>query len=98
MASIIERIRRKARKAVREFAIKQTHKHVDNAKVDPRIRYPSYKSFDDIIDVERLKALNRYVTERVERHAKNLDDERFTTGPLTISSEAPRSRGRGSST
>ena len=90
MASIIERMRRRARKTVREFAIKQTHKHVDKAKVDPRIRYPSYKSFDDIIDVERLKALDRYVTERVERHAKNLDDERFTTGPLTISTDAPK--------
>ena len=48
-----------------------------HADVDPRIRYPCYKSFDDIIDVERLKSLDGYVTERINRHAQAQRDEYF---------------------
>ena len=36
--------------------------------VDSSITYPCYKSFDDIIDVERLKSLDAYITERIKRH------------------------------
>lgn len=38
------------------------------ARVDPRITYPSYKSFDEFIDVERLHALDGYITQRIKRH------------------------------
>jgi hypothetical protein len=48
-----------------------------DAAVDPRIRYPCYKSFDDIIDVERLKSLDGYLTERISRHAQAQQDEYF---------------------
>ena len=41
-----------------------------DARVDPSISYPCYKSFDDIIDVERLKSLDSYITERIKRHQK----------------------------
>ena len=33
--------------------------------VDPRIAYPCYKSFDDLIDVERLRSLDEYITEGI---------------------------------
>ena len=39
-----------------------------DAPVDSSISYPCYKSFDDIIDVERLKSLDGYITERIKRH------------------------------
>jgi hypothetical protein len=40
------------------------------AKVDPRITYPCYKSFDEFIDVERLRSLDGYITERIQEHIK----------------------------
>ena len=39
-----------------------------DARVDPGIRYPCYKSFDELIDVERLKSLDGYIRERIQRH------------------------------
>jgi hypothetical protein len=36
--------------------------------VDPRITYPCYKSFDEFIDVERLKSLDGYITERISQY------------------------------
>lgn len=47
------------------------------AEVDPRVTYPCYKSFDQFIDVERLKSLDGYMTERVERHARTQADHHF---------------------
>jgi hypothetical protein len=40
------------------------------AKVDPRITYPCYKSFDEFIDVERLRSLDGYIIERIQQHIK----------------------------
>jgi hypothetical protein len=39
-----------------------------DAPVDSGIHYPCYKPFDDLIDVERLKALDNYIREGIERH------------------------------
>jgi hypothetical protein len=39
-------------------------------EVDPRVHYPCYKSLDDLIDVERLKSLDAYLTERLKTHAR----------------------------
>ena len=39
-----------------------------DAPVDPRIHYPCYVSFDDLIDVRRLKSLDGYIRERIQRH------------------------------
>jgi hypothetical protein len=47
------------------------------AEVDGRIRYPCYKSFDELIDVERLKSLDGYIAERVQRHARAQQDDYF---------------------
>ena len=38
-------------------------------EVDPRIHYPCYKSFDDLIDVERLKSLDAYIRDRLGAYA-----------------------------
>jgi hypothetical protein len=45
--------------------------------VDPRISYPCYKSFDEFIDVERLKSLDGYITERLEQRLKAQADDYF---------------------
>lgn len=46
-------------------------------EVDPRIIYPCYKSFDDFIDVERLKSLDAYLTGQIERHRSTQTDDYF---------------------
>jgi diaminopimelate decarboxylase len=56
-------------------------RQLENAYVDPRIEYPCYKSFDDFIDVDRLKALDGYVRERLERRTNDLQ---FSTGPMLL--------------
>jgi hypothetical protein len=58
-------------------------------RVDPRIRYPSYKSFDPFIDVDWLKSLDGYVTERIEKRLSDEGDIQFYTGPFTIGEKAP---------
>jgi hypothetical protein len=49
----------------------------DRFKVDSRIVYPSYKSFDEFIDVERLRSLDGYIAERIERHIKSDKEDYF---------------------
>jgi hypothetical protein len=47
------------------------------AEVDPRITYPCYKSLDEFIDVGRLRSLDGYITERIERHIAARQDDFF---------------------
>src|ERR1043165_9788770 len=58
-------------------------------EVDPRISYPCYKSLDEFIDVERLKSLDGYLTERILRHIRAQNDLRFYTGPYRLNDNAP---------
>ena len=62
---------------------------VQHARVDPSIRYPCYKSFDDLIDVERLKSLDAYVTSKIEEH-KEERDEKFYAGLMTLKATSPK--------
>jgi hypothetical protein len=50
---------------------------MSHPKVDSRISYPSYKSLDAFIDVQRLRSLDSYLTERVERHIQAGSDDLF---------------------
>lgn len=59
------------------------------AQTDPRITYPCYKSFDEFIDVERLKSLDGYIAERVRRHIAAREDHQFYTGPYRLKDSAP---------
>ncbi|HEV2801657.1 MAG TPA: hypothetical protein VGW12_14380 [Pyrinomonadaceae bacterium] len=59
------------------------------ADIDPRISYPSYKSFDEFIDVERLKSLDAYIIERIERHIAARSDMQFYTGPFRLENALP---------
>ena len=57
--------------------------------VDSRITYPSYKSFDEFIDVDRLRSLDGYLKQRIKRHLQTRDDLKFYTGPYRLEAGAP---------
>ncbi|HLL59042.1 MAG TPA: hypothetical protein VK391_04030, partial [Allosphingosinicella sp.] len=48
------------------------------------IRYPCYKDLDSFIDVEWLRSLDRYVSERIERRVAAARDLAFYTGPFLL--------------
>lgn len=54
-----------------------------------RPHYPSYKDLDPFIDVERLKALDPYLRERLRRRLASASDLAFYTGPFLLSDQAP---------
>jgi hypothetical protein len=56
---------------------------------DSRINYPSYKSFDEFIDIERLRSLDGYITQRIKRRLRAQDDYKFYTGPYKLDSSIP---------
>lgn len=63
---------------------------IKQEKVDPRIKYPCYKSFDEFIDVERLKSLDGYITERIKQHIETKQKEiQFYTGPFRLKDSTP---------
>jgi hypothetical protein len=64
-----------------------------DAAIDERIRYPCYRSFDEFIDVDRLGALDGYVTERIKRHLPLQRDLEFYTGPYRLDEAAPERPG-----
>ena len=51
--------------------------NLEQAPIDSRITYPCYKSFDEFIDVERLRSLDEYIVERINRHIKTEKDDYF---------------------
>jgi hypothetical protein len=57
--------------------------------VDSRIFYPSYKSFDEFIDVERLRSLDGYITQRIKRRLQAQTDYKFYTGPYKLDASIP---------
>lgn len=59
------------------------------AGLDPRITFPCYKSFDAFIDVEKLKSLDEYITERIREHIRAQNDLKFYTGPYRLKDSAP---------
>lgn len=62
----------------------------EDTPIDPRIAYPSYKSFDEFIDVDRLRALDGYLTQRIKQRLQTeSDDLKFYTGPYKLNGENP---------
>jgi hypothetical protein len=62
---------------------------IEKAKVDPRITYPCYKSFDEFIDVERLKSMDGYLTEKIRAHIEARREIQFYTGPFRLRESSP---------
>jgi hypothetical protein len=52
--------------------------------------YPSYKDLDAFIHVDRLRGLDGYIRERLERRLSAERDLQFYTGPFTLSGDEPR--------
>jgi hypothetical protein len=61
---------------------RRKNREVEHFEVDPGIEYPSYKSFDDIIDVERLKSLDGYLVKKIREQLQRRDQEQFHAGVL----------------
>ncbi|MBA2493076.1 MAG: hypothetical protein H0V31_00100, partial [Acidobacteria bacterium] len=53
------------------------NKIIDIAKTEPRITYPCYKSFDEFIDIQRLKSLDDYIADRIERRIEKQTEDYF---------------------
>jgi hypothetical protein len=51
--------------------------------------YPSYMDLDPFIDVRRLRALDGYVRERLERRLQSAKDLAFYTGPFLFDGRDP---------
>ena len=56
-------------------------------------RYPSYKDLDPFIDVERLTALDAFLTERLRARLAAAEDRQFYTGPFLLEANAPNRPG-----
>ena len=61
----------------------------DDTPVDPSITYPSYKSLDEFVDIERLKSLDGYLKQRLLQRLAADEDLKFYTGPYTIEGATP---------
>jgi hypothetical protein len=57
--------------------------------IDPDPPSPSYVDFDAFLDVMRLKALDSYIRERLERRLAAERDLHFYTGPFILQADAP---------
>lgn len=62
---------------------------VDQTPVDPKISFPCYKSLDAFFDVEQLKSLDRYITERINERLRERRDYLFYTGPYRLQNNSP---------
>ena len=51
--------------------------------------YPSYVDLDPLLDVARLRSLDAYIRERLERRMQAEADLAFYTGPFVLNADAP---------
>ena len=72
-----------------EYFIKQLSKGVAVPSPSDRAVYPSYVDLDSFIDIARLRALDLYVRERLERRLERARDLQFYTGPFLLDGRAP---------
>jgi hypothetical protein len=66
---------------------------IEQGELDSRIAYPCYKSFDEFIDLEKLKSLDGYITERIRQHVNAQKDIQFYTGPFRLKGSSPERPG-----
>jgi hypothetical protein len=72
-----------------EYFIKQLSSSDAVPSGPARPLYPSYVDLDPYIDVERLKALDLYLRDRLERRIARARDLAFYTGPFLLDGRAP---------
>jgi hypothetical protein len=72
-----------------EYFIKQQSRGRAVPSALPRALYPSYVDLDPYIDVARLKSLDHYLRDRLERRIERARDLQFYTGPFLLDGRAP---------
>lgn len=53
------------------------NKITDIAETEPRISYPCYKSFDEFIDIQKLKSLDAYIAGKIEQRINRQTEDYF---------------------
>jgi hypothetical protein len=72
-----------------QYFIKQQSKGRAVPSAPIEARYPSYVDLDPFIDVARLKSLDLYLRDRLERRIERARDLQFYTGPFLLDGRAP---------
>ncbi|HEX8063910.1 MAG TPA: hypothetical protein VF535_11920 [Allosphingosinicella sp.] len=72
-----------------EYFIKQLSRGPAVPSARAQAVYPSYVDLDPYIDVARLKSLDLYLRERLERRIERARDLQFYTGPFLLDGRAP---------
>jgi hypothetical protein len=72
-----------------EYFIKQQSKGRAVPSPASEAVYPSYVDLDPYIDVARLKSLDLYLRDRLERRIERARDLQFYTGPFLLDGRAP---------
>lgn len=72
-----------------EYFIKQQSRGRAVPSALPGPLYPSYVDLDPHIDVDRLKSLDLYLRDRLERRIERARDLQFYTGPFLLDGRAP---------
>jgi hypothetical protein len=72
-----------------EYFIKQQSRRNAVPSAPSRARYPSYVDLDPYIEVERLRSLDAYLRDRLERRIARARDLPFYTGPFLLDGRAP---------
>ena len=75
------------------FGVYLNRRRAEPVQVDPRIKYPCYKSLDESIDVERLKSLDSYLKKKVASHLENVQCQEFHTGAQRLKVLSPAKPG-----
>ena len=83
---LVQPVKDRMYRAMREQVVKHGYR-------DPAIIYPCYKSFDDLIDLEKLRSLDAYMIERIQEHKRKQRDDRFDAGRLTFTANSPTRTG-----
>jgi hypothetical protein len=63
-------------------------KTISDSDIGTSVHYPSYKSFDDLIDLEHLRSLDAYLTQRIEALIVR-DEGDFFCNQHTLEQDAP---------
>jgi hypothetical protein len=60
-----------------EFGAAALAYKLDQMPVDSRISYPCYKSFDEFIDIEKLRSLDEYLSKKIEHYMRSRQQDYF---------------------
>ena len=62
----------------------------DERPLEGKIHYPSYVNLDPFIDLARLRSLDSYLRERIEKRIARTNDTAFYTGPFLLEDHLDR--------